>query len=192
MKTEEITTLFATVATTFQPIVGQPTDNDLTALRDMLYPLLLDIPYNMDGTHNLISLIKPMPSYTTMMGTAFPIPPRPPEYPAIVDVRANLPMSDDQLLTITSKAVLASEHFPRPTDEWEALARASKTWTAWKAHYHATAWKAHYHAAHIAHKRQMLAACKSYYGGSANAVTPADDLTISPDTFTWNTQHSRS
>ena len=284
MTPEEITTLFATAATTFQPITGQPTDDDLTALRDVLYPLLLDIPYDMDGTHNLIGLIEPTPSYTTTWGTPFPIPPRPPAYPAIADdasavvrarweaehailvkdyasydaaeraaakfirdavdeiwyrdlrhsrsfytnvtakqlldhldancgglhpselvnlptemmgyyadadgipeyinmleeaqrklARANLPMSDDQLLAIASTAVLASEHFPRPTDEWEALARVNKTWTAWKAHYR---------AAHIARKRQMLAAGKSQYGGSANAVTPADDSTISPDTFT--------
>jgi hypothetical protein len=31
--------------------------------------------------------------------------------------RANLLMSDDQLLAIASTAVLASGHFPRPTDE---------------------------------------------------------------------------
>lgn len=42
---------------------------------------------------------------------------------------ANLPMSNNQLLA----AVLASEHFPHPTDQWEALPRASKTWTTWKA-----------------------------------------------------------
>eukprot|EP00804_Cyclotella_cryptica_P028970 CCRYP_012391-RA/>CCRYP_012391-RA protein AED:0.45 eAED:0.45 QI:0/-1/0/1/-1/1/1/0/162 len=54
MTLEEITTVFATAATTFQPILGQPSDDDLTALRDVLYPLLLDIPYDEDGTHNLI------------------------------------------------------------------------------------------------------------------------------------------
>ena len=45
MTPKEITTIFATPAAAFQPIVGQPSDNDLTALRDILYPLLLDIPY---------------------------------------------------------------------------------------------------------------------------------------------------
>ena len=85
MTPEEITTLFATAATTFQPIAGQPTDDDLTAFCDVLYPLLLDIPYDMDGTHNLIGLIEPTPSYTTTWGKAFPIPPRPPAYPAIAD-----------------------------------------------------------------------------------------------------------
>eukprot|EP00804_Cyclotella_cryptica_P005381 CCRYP_017446-RA/>CCRYP_017446-RA protein AED:0.44 eAED:0.44 QI:0/-1/0/1/-1/1/1/0/181 len=37
--------------------------------------------------------------------------------------RANLPMSDDQLLAIASTAILASNHFPRPTDDWEAKPR---------------------------------------------------------------------
>ena len=45
MTPEEITAIFATAAAAFQPIVGQPSDDDLTALRDILYPLLLDIPY---------------------------------------------------------------------------------------------------------------------------------------------------
>ena len=40
---------------------------------------------------------------------------------------AKLPMSNKQLLAITSTAVLATQHFPRATDEWEALPPASKT-----------------------------------------------------------------
>ena len=235
MTPEEITTLFATAATMIQPIVGQPTDDDLTALREILYPLLLDIPYDEDGVHNLVGLIEPTASYITTWGDAFPIPPRPPAYPAIADdasavvrarreaehailvrdyasydaaeratakfirdavdelwyrdlrharsfythvtakqlidhldancgglhpselvslptemmgfystaegipeyinmleeaqrklARANLPMSDTNLLAIASTAVLASGHFPRPTDEWEALPPSTK------------------------------------------------------------------
>ncbi len=76
MMPEEITTLFATAAMTFPPIASQPTNNDLTALLDVLHPLLLDIPFDMNGTHNLIGLIEPMPSYMTTWGsTPFPIPP---------------------------------------------------------------------------------------------------------------------
>ena len=284
MTPEEITALFATAATTFETIVGQPTDDDLTALRDVLYPLLLDIPYDEDGTHNLIGLIEPPASYTTTWGAPFPRPNRPPAYPAIDDdasavvrarrealhailvkdyaayeaaeratakfirdavdeiwyrdlrharsfythvtaqqllelldancgglhpselvnlptemmsyyadaegipeyinmledaqrklARANLPMSDDQLLAIASTAVLASEHFPRPTDEWEALPRNNKTWTAWKAHYR---------AAHLARKRQLLASGKSLSGSGVAHAVLADDATIAPDTFT--------
>jgi len=85
MTPEEITNLFATVATTIQPISGQPNDDDLTALREVLYPLLLKIPYDEDGAHNLIGIVEPTGSYTTTWGAAFPILLRPPAYPAIAD-----------------------------------------------------------------------------------------------------------
>jgi hypothetical protein len=78
MMLEEITAIFATGATTFLPFAGQPTDDDLTALWDVMYPLLLDIPFDMDGAHNLIGLIEPTASYTATWGTPFPIPPPPP------------------------------------------------------------------------------------------------------------------
>ena len=82
--------------------------------------------------------------------------------------RANLPMSDDQLLAIASTAVLASEHFPRPTDEWEALPRNQKTWGAWKTHYC---------AAHIARKRLLFASGRTLpTGGLAHLAT--DSTTI--------------
>jgi len=74
-------------------------------------------------------------------------------------------MSDDQLVAIASTAVLASNHFPRPTDEWEARPRAEKTWTEWKLHYR---------AAHLARKRQLLASGKTPTAfGAANAATAA-------------------
>eukprot|EP00804_Cyclotella_cryptica_P027250 CCRYP_014351-RA/>CCRYP_014351-RA protein AED:0.45 eAED:0.45 QI:0/-1/0/1/-1/1/1/0/135 len=85
MTPEEITTIFAMAATTFQPISGQPSDADLTALRNVLYPLLLNILYNEDGTHNLIGLIEPTTLYTATWGAQFPPPPRPPAYPIIDD-----------------------------------------------------------------------------------------------------------
>jgi len=85
MTPEEITTSFSSAAASFQPIVGQPTDDDLTALRDILYPLLLEIPYDEPGTHNLIGLIEPTTSYTSTWGAAFPIPDRPPTYPVIAN-----------------------------------------------------------------------------------------------------------
>ena len=278
MTPEEITTIFATAATTFQPIVGQPTDDDLTNLRDVLYPLLLDIPFDDQpgGTHNLIGLVQPTATYTARWGEAFPIPNKPNTYPAIPDdatpvvrarleaehaiivrdyasyeaaeraaakfirdnvdelwyrdlrhaqshytsvtakqlmehletncgglhpvdlvslptemmgyyatvegipeyidkleeaqrklARANLPMSDDQLLAIASTSVMAAEHFPRATDEWEALPRNNKTWTAWKAHYR---------SAHTARKRQLLATGRTTPTfGMANAATTEPD-----------------
>ncbi len=66
MTPEEITTLFATAATSIQPIIGQPTDDDLTAIREILYPLLLSIPYDENGTHNLIGILEPEATYATM------------------------------------------------------------------------------------------------------------------------------
>ena len=61
----------ATAAAFFQPILGQPSDDDLTALRDILYLLLLDIPYMEYAVndlaltaHNLVGLIEPIATYT--------------------------------------------------------------------------------------------------------------------------------
>mgnify|MGYP006970027925 CR=1 FL=1 len=71
--------LFATAAASFPAIVGQLTDDDLTTMCEVLYPLLFDIPYD-QGTgpgefnHNLIGLIEPTATYSAMWGEAFPIP----------------------------------------------------------------------------------------------------------------------
>jgi hypothetical protein len=85
MTPEENTTSFATAAASIQPIIGQPTDDDLTALQEVLYPLLLEIPYDEPRTHNLIGIIEPTASYTTTWSAAFPIPPHPPTYPVIAN-----------------------------------------------------------------------------------------------------------
>ena len=66
MTPEEITSHFATAAATIQPIFGQPTNDDLQVLRDILYPLLLQILYNEDGTHNLIGILEPTATYTEL------------------------------------------------------------------------------------------------------------------------------
>ena len=89
--------------------------------------------------------------------------------------RANLPMSDDQLLAIASTAILASDHFPRATDEWEALSHDRKTWTAWKAHYR---------AAHPAQKRQLLASGSTpHFHGTAHLATTVEDVRTTEATF---------
>jgi hypothetical protein len=91
-------------------------------------------------------------------------------------------MSNDQLLAIVSMSVLASGHFPCPTDEWEARPCANKTWTNWKKHYK---------AAHLACKHQLLTAGKATPTmGAANTVTTANDSTtaddiISSETLAW-------
>ncbi len=85
MTPEEITTSFATAVASFQSIVGQPTDNDLTALCKVLYPLLFEILYDKPGTHNLIGIIEPTASYAATWGAAFPVPICPPTYPVIAN-----------------------------------------------------------------------------------------------------------
>jgi hypothetical protein len=85
MTPEEITAMFATAAASFPAVAGQPSDNGLTALCKTLYPLLLAIPYDEAGTHNLISLLEPTNAYTTCWGANFPVPNQPPTYPAIPD-----------------------------------------------------------------------------------------------------------
>ncbi len=85
--------------------------------------------------------------------------------------RAHLPMDERQLLAIASTAVLASQHYPRTTDKWEALAPAQKTWAIWKTKYR---------VAHIARRRQLLAAGTTEPLSRAHAVTT--DTTVG-DTF---------
>ena len=41
-------------------------------------------------------------------------------------------MLDDAVLAIALTSVMASQHFPRATDDWEALLAVQKTWAAWK------------------------------------------------------------
>jgi hypothetical protein len=68
MLPKEITALFAKTPAMILPILGNPKDDDLTALCKVLTPLLLSIPYNEDGVtplHNLIGLIKPPMAYLT-------------------------------------------------------------------------------------------------------------------------------
>ena len=44
-------------------------------------------------------------------------------------------ITDSTLLLVASTAMLKTQQFPRANDEYEALARSSKTWTAWKEVY---------------------------------------------------------
>jgi hypothetical protein len=85
MMPKEITTSFSTATVSFQPIVGQPTDDGLTTLREVLYPLLLEIPFDEPGTHNLIGIIKATMLYAATWGANFPIPAQPPTYPVIAN-----------------------------------------------------------------------------------------------------------
>ena len=68
---------FAHALDNFEPIDRQPSDTDLTRLREAVAPLLLQIPYDKTGAvHNLIGLIRPEAAYVAHYGEAFPEPTR--------------------------------------------------------------------------------------------------------------------
>jgi len=84
-------------------------------------------------------------------------------------------MSKTQLVAIASTLVLATNDFPRTTEEWEALPPANKTWVAWKTRYR---------AAHTARKQQLMAAGQTGDRvGAANAAIGGEDDHIPLDTF---------
>ena len=96
MSPEEISSLFAEALEQFEPIIGQPTDPDLTRLNEALIQVLLVIPYDeVTGTHNLVGLILDEADYKALYTSSFPIPTRPGIYPTIAEdtkspVRARL------------------------------------------------------------------------------------------------------
>ena len=81
MTPEEIVAKAAHSLNNFKLIVGQPSESDLTRLREAFAPLLLQIPYDETGAvHNLIGLIRPEDAYVARYGEAFPEPTRVWEY----------------------------------------------------------------------------------------------------------------
>ena len=73
MTPEEIVAKFAHSLDNFEPIDRQPSDTNLTRLREAVAPLLLQIPYSETGSvHNLIGLIRPEAAYVARYGEAFP------------------------------------------------------------------------------------------------------------------------
>jgi hypothetical protein len=74
MSPDAIYTLFTDAAARFTPITGNPTDDDLTAIREVLTPLLLSIPYDEAGTHNLVGIIEHPATYLATWLALFPVP----------------------------------------------------------------------------------------------------------------------
>ena len=73
MTPKEIVEKFAHFLDNFEPIIGQPSDSDLTRLREVVSPLLLQIPYKKTGAvDNLVGLIRPEAAYVARYGKAFP------------------------------------------------------------------------------------------------------------------------
>ena len=77
MKLEKIQSLFATKRETYAPVEGQPSDPDLSALRETLTALLLTIAYDGEkGIHNRVSLIMDEDAYKERHCANFPTPSR--------------------------------------------------------------------------------------------------------------------
>ena len=86
MTPEEIVVKVAHFLDTFDPIVGKPSDSDLTRLQEAVNPLLLQIPYDKTGAvHNLIGPIWPEATYVARYREAFPEPTRVGEYEKTID-----------------------------------------------------------------------------------------------------------
>ena len=68
---------FAHSLDNFDSIDGQPSESNLTRIREAVVLLLLQIPYDkMGAIHNLIGLIRPEATYVVRYGAAFPEPAR--------------------------------------------------------------------------------------------------------------------
>ena len=73
MTPEEIVAKFDHYLDQFELISGQPSKSNVTRIREVVAPLLHQIPYDKTGVvHNLIGLIRPEAAYTTRYGAAFP------------------------------------------------------------------------------------------------------------------------
>ena len=74
MKTTEIQASFATLLETFEPIIGQPTDEDLTWLEFSALGVLAPISFDEElGKHNLMSLLLSSNNYKSHHnGLTFP------------------------------------------------------------------------------------------------------------------------
>ena len=75
MTPEELLTLLKEAADAFAVPEGKPTDDDLTRIYKVLYPLLLSIPYDQEaGRHNLRRLITPKADYIKKYGVSHQSP----------------------------------------------------------------------------------------------------------------------
>ena len=79
MKTTEVQATFTALVDTFEPIVGQPTDEDLTRLNLANLSQIVPIPFDRQlGIHNLMGILLADDEYKKRQGTVFPAYKRPP------------------------------------------------------------------------------------------------------------------
>ena len=107
MTPDEIVPKFSVALDNFEPITNQPSDSDITRLREAIAPLLLQIPYDKTGgVHNLIGIVRAKPAYLKRYGEAFPEPTRVGAY--------NLEINNDT--TAVVRARLEAAHKTRRAD----------------------------------------------------------------------------
>ena len=81
MKPDEVQSLFAARLDVFDPILGQPTDADLTRLRKELTSIFLPLLYDMEKViHNLMGLVMDEDDCKVRYGANFPKTTRPTVY----------------------------------------------------------------------------------------------------------------
>ena len=100
MAPEDIVAKFADALEKFYLIDGQSYNTDLTRIREVVAPLLLQIPYNKTrGTHNLIGPIQPVAAYATRYGTEFAEPTQVGTY--------NATINDDATVVVRARTEVA-------------------------------------------------------------------------------------
>ncbi len=66
-----ITLLFREACEAFPPFEGKPMDNNLTAIRETLLPILMEIPYDqLEGVHSLTAILTDLLRYAANHGGA--------------------------------------------------------------------------------------------------------------------------
>jgi hypothetical protein len=69
MMPKAITLLFKEARDSFPPIKGKPTDDDLLSIREILLPILMEIPYDqLGGIHSLTSTLTESGTYAANLG----------------------------------------------------------------------------------------------------------------------------
>ncbi len=90
MSPEDIAALFANARENLAQHQGQPKDADLHALREVIHPVLLEIPYDLaEGKDNLIGLIADPTNYRTEYGQDFVQPTHLRAYPELSEPTNN-------------------------------------------------------------------------------------------------------
>jgi hypothetical protein len=69
MTPDAITLLFKEAQDSFPPIEGKPTDDNLLLIREMLLPILMEIPYDqLGGIHSLTAILRDTVMYAANHG----------------------------------------------------------------------------------------------------------------------------